>query len=385
MTKNSWFTQISTKQRILLSATLLSMLLIIISGVILPSSPELKKTTDFNINMSIKDIAPELGVTGKSLARELNLPLNISKQKDLKTLGVSAEELEHVAEHLLSHSDSMLKYYVYVALVLGGLVFLVWLGRPDSSDIKNRHLWYPRTPYNAFLIISVVVAGFLLGKSPNPMESVVKVFKSMVGLYPDPMAKVIAFVLFIVLAVIGNKIICGWACPFGALQELFYSLPILRKIKQKKIPFYITNTIRGCLFLAVLLLLFGVIGGRKGLVIYHYLNPFNLFDLHFESSSILITVIIVLVASFFVYRPFCQLICPFGFISWLIERISIFRVRIDMNKCTRCGICIKKCPTDAVKGIIEGKKMPADCFSCARCLNVCPVDAIKYSSKKQTR
>jgi polyferredoxin len=229
-------------------------------------------------------------------------------------------------------------------------------------------------------MLSVIIAGFLLGKSPNPMESVVKVFKSMVGLYPDPIAKTIALLFFIILAVIGNKIICGWACPFGALQELVYSIPILRKIKQRKLPFLLTNTIRAGLFAVMLLFLFGIIGGRKGTVIYHNINPFNLFDLDFETVSILLTVILSLLGAFIVYRPFCQLICPFGFISWIIGRFSIVRVRIDKDKCTKCGACIKACPLEAAKGLVYDKRLPADCFSCARCLNVCSVDAIQYSS-----
>ncbi|MCP3666030.1 MAG: 4Fe-4S dicluster domain-containing protein, partial [Gammaproteobacteria bacterium] len=79
-----------------------------------------------------------------------------------------------------------------------------------------------------------------------------------------------------------------------------------------------------------------------------------------------------------VYRPFCQFICPFGFISWIAEQFSIIRVRIDKDKCTQCGACIKACPLEAVKGRILDKRLPADCFSCARCLNVCSFDAIRY-------
>jgi len=377
---SSWFSQISFKQRIWLFVTVAGMLAIIGTGILSSSSSKSKEPIDFNINMSIQDIAPKLGVTGKGLARELELPLDVSKKKPVRTLGVTYEELDHAIEHILSHSDSMLKYYVYAALVLLGLVFLVRLGRPDGSDIKNRRAWYPRTPYIVSLLLSVTVTGFLLGKSPNPMEGAVKIFKSTIGLYPDPIVKATAFAFFIILAIIGNKIICGWACPFGALQELIYSIPILRKIKKRKLPFIFTNTIRACLFITVLLLMFGIIGGRKGFIIYHYLNPFNLFDLHFEAFSILLTVIIALSVSFIAYRPFCQFICPFGLVSWIAERFSIFRVRIDKEKCTQCGACIKACPLEAAEGRVNGKKMPADCFSCARCLNVCPVDAIHYAS-----
>jgi NAD-dependent dihydropyrimidine dehydrogenase PreA subunit len=377
---NRWFSQLSVKQRIWLFGTVAIMVIIVCVGILLHKPGTPKDLVFFNVEMSIRDIAPKLNVTGKALARELKLPLDISKQKPLRVLGITPENLQHVTEHLISHRDTMLKYYVYLALVIGSLVFLVRLGRPDGSDIKNRRDWYPRAPYIVSLMLSVIVAGFLLGKSPNPMESVVKVFKSMVGLYPDPMAKAIAFVFFIILAVIGNKIICGWACPFGSLQELMYSVPVLKKIKQKKIPFVLTNTIRAGIFIAMLLFLFGIIGGRKGTVIYHHVNPFNLFNLDFETFSILLTVILASLGSFIFYRPFCQFICPFGFFSWIAERFSIMGIRIDKDTCTQCGACIKACPLEAAKGRVEAKILPTDCFSCARCLNVCPVDAIQYTS-----
>ena len=376
----SWFAHISFKQRMILFSTLSATIAIIALGVVTDRPSAINEPTDFNVNMSIQEIAPKLGVTGKALARELNLPIDTPKKKPLISLNVTEETLQHSVTHLLSHRDSKVKYYVFTALVSWGLVFLARLGRPDTSDEKNRRAWYPRAPYVISLLCSVIVAGFILGKSPNPMEGAVKVFKSMVGLYPDPGAKVIVFIFFIILALVGNKIICGWACPFGASQELLYSIPIVRTIKKRKLPFLLTNTIRGSLFVVMLLFLFGIIGGRKGTVIYHFMNPFNLFNLDFETLSILLTIIIALLGSLILYRPFCQFICPFGFISWMIERFSIFKVRIRIEICTHCGACIKSCPVEAAKGRVNGKILPADCFSCARCLNVCPVDAVHYAS-----
>ncbi|MCK4275197.1 MAG: 4Fe-4S binding protein, partial [Phycisphaerae bacterium] len=230
----------------------------------------------------------------------------------------------------------------------------------------------------AALILAVAICGFALGKSPNPMESTVKVFKSLIGLYPSVAGKVWAFVFFAALAIIGNKLICGWACPFGALQELIYHLPILRTLKKRKVPFMVSNTIRGVLFVAVLLMLFDIVGGRKGFVIYHYLNPFNLFNFDIETVWVGATIVVALVVSFGFYRPFCQFICPFGLLSWVLERVSIFRVKIDRSRCTDCGACVSACPLDAAKDRVAGKIFPADCFSCGRCLNVCPADAIDY-------
>jgi len=373
-----WFSLLSARQRSEMIAIVLIMVIILGAGIVMNLHNEQISSEIFTTDMSIQDIAPQVVVTGKALARELKLNLDVPKKKPLKELGITNANLEHTIKHLLSHKHTSIKYYIFTALVFGAVAFLIRLGRPDGIDIKQKQIWFPRVPYISFLLLSIILCGFVLGKSPNPMEGIVKVFKSMVGLYPDPSLKVLACGFFIVLAIIGNKAICGWACPFGALQEIIYSLPILRKIKQRKLPFILTNTIRTLLFLIMLLFLFSIIGERKGFVIYHYINPFNLFNFDFDSISVLITVISVLMIAFISYRPFCQFICPFGLASWIAERFSLCRVIINKDKCTECGACIKACPLDAAKGRVESKTFPADCFSCARCLNVCPVDAINY-------
>jgi polyferredoxin len=74
-----------------------------------------------------------------------------------------------------------------------------------------------------------------------------------------------------------------------------------------------------------------------GFVVYHFMNPFNLFDMKFETPTILVTVILALGFALITYRPFCQFICPFGFVSWLAERLSLVRVRVNLDRCNGCG------------------------------------------------
>jgi ferredoxin len=375
-----YLSKLSGKQKAWLLVSIAVVFSISILGKLFEPDQTSKEVNKFTINMSIREIAPELDVTGKGFAREVGLPLDVSKKKSLKELGISQEQLDHATTHILSHRSTILKYFIFVAVIFFGLTYLTRFGRPEKANISERKLWYPRIPYIVCLIAVVLICGFMLGKSPNPMEGVVKFFKSMVGLYPSVIDKLLALLLFLVLAVVGNKIICGWACPFGAMQELIYSIPVPQIIKRWKPPFWLTNTIRSVLFFVVLLFLFGIVGGRKGFVIYHYLNPFNLFNLDFENWIILTTVIVALILSIFIYRPFCHLICPFGFISWIAERLSLTKVKIEHEKCTNCGACIRACPSEAAKGKVSDKLFSADCFSCARCLNVCPVDAIRYDS-----
>jgi len=372
------FANLSGWQRLWLVVALVFAVAVVVVGALRQKEADPPVPSELTVGMSIKQIAPRLNVTGKGLARELGLPLDTAKGKPVKVLGVTQEELDHAAKHILSHHETTLKYYILAALVMLGLAYLARLGRPDGSPVADRKSWYPRWPYVAILALAVAICGFALGKSPNPMESAVKVFKSMVGLYPSVAAKVWAFAFFAGLAVIGNKLICGWACPFGALQELIYHLPILKTLKRRTVPFVVSNTIRAMLLVGTLLVLFGIMGAQKGFVIYHYVNPFNLFNFEIETVPVGATIVVALVVSFGFYRPFCQFICPFGLFSWLLERVSIFRVKIDRGRCIQCGACISACPLDAAKDRVGGKLFPADCFSCARCLNVCPTDAIHY-------
>ncbi|MCE5196225.1 MAG: 4Fe-4S binding protein [Negativicutes bacterium] len=67
-----------------------------------------------------------------------------------------------------------------------------------------------------------------------------------------------------------------------------------------------------------------------------------------------------------------------------------FRGRINYNAplCINCGMCMRDCPTDAIKIINEGskeeKKMKAildlgRCIFCCQCVDTCPKDSLTYS------
>ena len=194
----TWFKLLSRRQIIWGAGGLLVAAALILTGLALQDDGEGPDPAIFTTKMSIKDAAMALGSTGKAVARELGLPLDAPKGAPLESLGVTTEQLDQTIHHLLGHRDSTLKYWLYAALSVWGFIFLTRIGRPDGAGKKGkRKIWYPRRIYTVALLVSVVGAGFLLGKSPNPMEGAVKVFKTMAGLYPDPLAKVLAFLFFL--------------------------------------------------------------------------------------------------------------------------------------------------------------------------------------------
>jgi ferredoxin len=329
--------------------------------------------------MSIRQLAHANDLNGLALTHALGLSLSVDKDTPVREFGISEVTLRDALLHLKAEADSsfsFLKYWLWPPLLLFALW---WLARGG----KGRR--YPRAVHLATLVLVAAVFGFALGKAPNPMEGLVKVFKAGAGIYHDFGVKVALLGYFSFLAVVGNKLICGWGCPFGALQELFYSLPGLSRLKRRKLPFAWSNGIRSLLFLLFVLVLFGWIGGRRGMVLYHYLNPFNLFGFELALWTVATSVVLFLLLSLVLYRPFCQLVCPFGWWSWLLERFSLFGIRIDANRCNDCGACDRACPLPAAAGRVAGAAMPADCFSCGRCLRVCPTQAITYARRNPPR
>lgn len=368
-------------------------------------------------DMTLAELAHAHNLRGGDLAEALGLPRQVDKQQTLQDLGVSVQTMQRVllsSRALTEGADEILprgkgsgygrqagegaaggigrggghereavadtyNYLLWPVLLAGALWWLLRGGRMENGSLLPVSKRYNPLGFNACLVLVVLFFGFASGKSPNPMEGLVKFVKSVAGFYDDPWLKLGFLLFFTVLALVGTKLVCGWGCPFGALQELVYELPLLRRYKKQRLPFVFTMSVRTLLFVLFLFFISGLAGPKW--VLYHRINPFNLFGFEFSQASIGISVGVCLLLSVAVYRPFCQLVCPFGWYSWFLEKISLTGVRIDRKACTSCGACDRVCPVEAAQDRVAGKTWPAECFSCARCLRVCPVDAIDYGPR----
>lgn len=194
-----------------------------------------------------------------------------------------------------------------------------------------------------------------------------------------------------ILALFGlmlGRTICGFLCPVGLGQELLYKIktPKLKKSRVTRVLSYFKYVVLIAL-VVIVPLVFAVPGfceyicpagtfeGGLGLLP----NPNNeglLANLGPLFSWKFTLLVLIIVASVFIFRVFCRFLCPLGAIYGFFSRIALLGVKLDKEKCTDCGLCVGVCKMD-VKRVGDH-----ECIHCGACISVCPAKAISWKGSK---
>jgi polyferredoxin len=171
----------------------------------------------------------------------------------------------------------------------------------------------------------------------------------------------------------------------GTLQDLVFHLNRTDRHKAVigrsiKLPFFVTNGIRILFFLV-----FSVIVFWLSVDIIDPVDPFKIYKPSHIGILGALFIGSMLIASLFVYRPWCHLFCPFGLAGWVVEKISLVKVSVNYDTCIACEKCSEACPSTVMGAILkQNKRTVPDCFSCYTCREVCPTDSINFSSRKRS-
>ena len=190
-----------------------------------------------------------------------------------------------------------------------------------------------------------------------------------------------------------GRMICGWLCPFGLIQELLHKIPTP---KLKKSP--VTRLLSYLKYVILVFFVFivpityafrdtplpafckyicpaGTLEGGLGLLANEVnASYFSMLGPLFTWKFLLL--VSISVGCVFVFRLFCRFICPLGAIYGLFNRLSFFGVRVEKSKCTDCGLCVSHCKMD-IRHVND-----QECIGCGECVNICPTKAINWKGPK---
>jgi polyferredoxin len=190
-----------------------------------------------------------------------------------------------------------------------------------------------------------------------------------------------------VLGGLFGRMICGWACPFGFIQELLHKIPsrkfrIPRMLSHGKYLFLL-------LFVVVLPLVlvdeFGTgspwfckfvcpAGTLEAGIPMLLLQPNLRSTIGLLFLNKFVIMLIFLTWAVFSSRPFCRTACPLGAFYALFSKVRLIKLHLDEAKCTNCKACEHVCPMG-----VKFNESPNDpeCITCLACMNkACQFDAI---------
>lgn len=164
----------------------------------------------------------------------------------------------------------------------------------------------------AILLLNVCVTGFWCGQFLS-----VSMLRGWVQNGLDPILYLPAVVMLLVAIILPYfkhpHHYCTWACPFGSLQELAYTLP-LPKVHVSKGTFKMMRAIRMLVLMVLMLMLWMGVGA--GILDY---EPFTAFMLTTATPAVLVLASIFVIASIFIPHPWCRCLCPMGTLLELAE------------------------------------------------------------------
>jgi polyferredoxin len=189
----------------------------------------------------------------------------------------------------------------------------------------------------------------------------------------------------LITALLLRSAFCGWICPLGFIQDLIHSfsawlqkrfVPVrkfFRALSQRGQPVwnFLDKYLR---FVKYGVLIWAVTGAAiYGVMVFKDYDPWsaliNIAEWTFTPG--LVVLILTLIGSLFVERPWCRYACPLGAASGLLGKLSPVYLKRESDACTNCKICTKACPMGLnVHSATTITSM--DCISCLECVGECP-------------
>ena len=192
-----------------------------------------------------------------------------------------------------------------------------------------------------------------------------------------------------------GRLVCGWLCPFGLVQDLLHKIPFVKKLRRlpgERALRYLKYAVLVGFVIVLPLVVLDIVGQGQPWFCKYICPSGTLFAgipliasnpplraalgwLFTWKAAVLLALVLL---SIVLWRPFCRYLCPLGAIYGLFNPVAVYRFRIDEDRCTDCGACKAACKLD-----IDVRRTPnsAECVRCGACRRACPHGAIRTGGR----
>lgn len=259
----------------------------------------------------------------------------------------------------------------YKVLVLGAILLNIALlfvrRRWLTAKLKRLRLLHTTS-----MVLAFVVLGVVLHAQPSVTQVLTLVGTTKGGwswdlFLSEPQIFLFWIFIAIVTLVWGRGVFCGWACPYGAFNELLFKLGRRLRLPSFELPERLHRWLRQLRYviLAALIAVFlwSPELGEKLAEIEPFKSTFYVMPWTRPLLFLGWWVALALLALIW-YRPFCRYLCPLG--AALAVPGSLRRSGPRRRVfCQHCQICTRGCEPLAIRP--DGTIDPRECLSCMEC------------------
>jgi len=287
------------------------------------------------------------------------------------------------------------------------------------------------TQFCCFLLFNAAIFGLgpwpvllpVLQSLGAPSKTVGDAFAALQNLLFKVIFPWLPLASFFIIAVLVGRSLCGWACPFGFVQDLLSYVKRKHKEFSPRTHNSMINVKHGILIIVLfisvtlsILLATGVGEGYKSALGVFAPAPFNalspadtlfavlprvVFNVRYAVSILLgetfgeasevfsvtplfwvrIAILIgFLILAAYVPRGWCRYFCPQGALMALLYRFSLLGLKRDPVKCAKVGCreCVEVCPMKVpILNLPWEKFTHPECIYCLKCVEACSTKAIR--------
>jgi len=279
-----------------------------------------------------------------------------------------------------------------------------------SSALKHIRTVFASLALLLFVFLFVDFRGVLGDKAFGPilyLQFVPSFLKFVIA----GVAASTGFIIILVLTLLTGRTYCSFLCPLGILQDVISRAGGLVKRRFRKYGYKKPYTILRYFILVITAALLAIGGvyvltildpySNFGRLMTCFVQPvvlvinnlfagilgkFGIYSVYhvdiksYELAAYIVPVAFLLLIGLLAFRYgrlYCNSVCPVGTLLGLLSKVSLFRIRFDEDKCTRCGRCAMVCKSSCIDFLNKSVDL-SRCVNCFNCVDACRGNSMSY-------